>query len=112
MIALKRRILDQNNGGRVWALYGQNGVISWELLKHSLGTTSGPIGIHSPGPQAGNDDEASDDCEFLEGVCYADAGYLAGDRLGRAWADAGQDDEVIWRELESWYTARLAGGAV
>lgn len=109
MSALKRRITDDKSG-QVWALYGQGGVITWELLKHGLGTTNGPIGIHSPRPQFG-DDEPLEGCPFLEGDCYADSGCLAGDHLGRAWLSADRDNEVIWRELESWYVNRLEGGA-
>jgi hypothetical protein len=106
MSNLKRRIIDDKSG-HVWAIYGQHGVISWELLKNSLGTTNGPIGIHSPRPQFG-DDKPCDGCEFLEGACYADVGYIAGDKLGKAWVTSGRDDEVIWRTLAEWYEGRLA----
>lgn len=106
MPGLKRKITEDKSG-RVWAVYGTNGVITWELLKHSLGTTNGPIAIHSPRPQFG-DDKPMDGCEFLECACYADAGYRAGDSLGKTWESARRDDEVIWRELEQWYANRLA----
>lgn len=106
MSTLKRRIVDREDGCRSWALYGRNGVISWELISHSRGVTYNAIAIHSPHPEAWAMEPVTD-CPFLEMACHFDAGYIAGEKLGMAWDAAARDDEVIWRELEDWYRDRF-----
>ena len=103
---LKRDVNPTAEGGRLWCVYGTNGAMSWEVLATGV---FGPIGIHSPRPLYGADEEPTR-CDLLEGGCYADAGYVAGDELGKAWEAAGCDDELIWRELEGWYTSHLSHG--
>jgi hypothetical protein len=106
MSNLKRRIVDREDGCRSWALYGRNGVISWELINRSRGVTYNAIAIHSPCPTP-EAQESVNDCPFLEMACHWDGSFLAGEQLGRDWRVAGCDDEVIWRELEQWYGSRF-----
>lgn len=109
MSTLKRRIVDREDGCREWALYGRHGVISWELIKHPAGETYNAIEVHAPRPQW-PEMKPVDDCPFLEGACYRDTWFFAGDNLGRAWAIAARNDAVIWRQLEDWYRLHLDGG--
>lgn len=114
MTALKRRVIDQEDG-RYWALYGQHGVISWCLYNgaNSL-DCHGPVCVHSPQPIVMDEVPcilADDDCAFLEGECFIDVSDSGGVFVGCQWEEASFDDEVIWRWLTEWYDERLTGGA-
>jgi hypothetical protein len=105
MTALKHRTVEQD-GDRLWLVYGPDGVISWTLLPNGI---YGPIGIHSPTPMLEGHTPVND-CPWLEGPCCVDSGFLGGDHVGRTWDEAGRDDEVIWPVLEAWYAAHLPRG--
>jgi hypothetical protein len=113
-IELRRRIDEiAINGGRHWALYGREGVVSWGIQRPGReggAPTHGAIKVHSPRPQWW-EMEPLGGCPYLEGNCYTVAVYVAGHRLGKAWAAAGRDDDVIWSELATWYRTHLLRGA-
>lgn len=98
-IELTRRIDDRpETSEKRWVLRGPHGAITWELRNGSYG----PVGIHSPRPQW-DEHEPDKRCPFLLRNCYVDRADVAGAKLGRDWLAAARDDEVIWRELASWY---------
>lgn len=102
-----RRETREADGIRSWLLSGPAGIVSWEICADGA---FAPIGVHSPVERPEAPDRIGR-CPFLE-TCYLEGDFTAGLALGEAWADADQDDAVIWAELESWYATRLAGLAV
>jgi hypothetical protein len=97
--------------GRVWVARGPAGAVSLELISAESGVF-GPIIIHYPRPIDGEDDRHAQRCEMShEGVCWPDMACRAGDTLGRSWQTSGQNDMVIWSQLESWYHMRLVDDA-
>lgn len=110
MTALKRRIVDQEDGC-YWVLYGPHGVISWCRLNGEEGIAShDAVGVHSPRPQYDGHNPTGD-CPFLEGTCYVDMSDSGGVWIGSQWEEADFDDEVIWRWLQEWYRDFLASEA-
>lgn len=112
-IARTRRDVREIGDDCCWLVYGTAGVISWILRnveRHS--SDYDEIWVHSPVPLFAFQTNGSVGCWLLEMPCFGDSSGLGGKALGDRWDAAGRDDDVIWAELESWYTDRLAALAV
>lgn len=86
-----------------WIATGEHGAVSWSILPKG---TFGPVALHAENPMW-DGHSSIEGCQVVGRPCYADAGYLGGDKLGRKWSEAGHNDDVIWAELTDWYNERF-----
>jgi hypothetical protein len=103
MTATRREVRHGDHGWTRHILAGAAGAVEY----HAYPGRAVGIEFHSPRPMFGGD-VATDKCDVLEGPCYPDGNSTAAHVLREQWANAGRDDEVIWRELESRYDEMFA----
>lgn len=95
---IRREVRRGSYGLTRYIVGGRAGAIEYHAMPgQALG-----IEHHSPRPLHGAE-EPSRDCDILEGPCYPDGSSMGAARLYARWLESGEDDEVIWRELETRY---------
>lgn len=96
-----RRRKDEHPGETWWYILGVDGATSFSVFHVNL--SGGMRAYHSPRPHFEGHEPATEPCDVLETACYNDGSFVAGSELCKAWKAAGQNDDVIWAELERYY---------